>query len=116
MKPIICVVTFALGTSSPIVTPARAADATSGGEVPTAEDQSNAAEDVKVTQAIRRALVKDAGLSTAAKNVKVITARQNVTLRGSVRSAEEKARILEVARQNAGGAAVDDRLKISAKP
>ena len=41
-----------------------------GGQTKTAGDQSNNPEDLKVTQAIRQAVVKDSALTTTAKNVK----------------------------------------------
>src|SRR4051794_36368839 len=69
------------------------------GETKTPIDQSNDPADLKVTKEIRQALVKDKALSTAAKNVKVITTKGgNVTLRGPVDSAAEKANIVKVAK------------------
>ena len=120
MKPIVCVITFALGASAPVVTsaPTQGANGASNRRgvreaAATAQDQSNAPEDIKVTQAIRRALAKNASLSTAGKNVKVITAGGMVTLRGSVKSAEEKAQVLETARKNAVGASFDDLIEVA---
>src|SRR2546430_11777596 len=52
----------------------------------TSGDQSNSSPDLKITQAIRRALIKDRELSTTAKNIKVVTANGQVTLRGPVKS------------------------------
>src|ERR1051325_9064662 len=43
------------------------------GETMTSGDQSNSVADLKTTRAIRRALMKDGGLSTTAKNIKIIT-------------------------------------------
>src|SRR5438874_9702862 len=75
-------------------------------------DQSNSSADLKITQAIRRALMKDPELSTTAKNIKVITANGQVTLRGSVKTAQEKAKIDQIAKSAAGGAQIDDQLDI----
>src|SRR5205814_6887132 len=50
------------------------------GETNTSGDQSNSSADWKITQAVRRALMKDGELSTTAKNIKVITANGQVTL------------------------------------
>ena len=61
------------------------------GETQTSGDQSNSSADLKITQAIRQALIKDGELSTTAKNIKVITANVQVTLRGPVKSGQEKA-------------------------
>ena len=52
------------------------------GETKTSGDQSNSPEDLKITAAIRRAVVADDSLSATAKNVKIITANEMITLRG----------------------------------
>ena len=82
------------------------------GETKTSGDQSNSSADLKITQAIRQALMKDRELSTTAKNIKVITANGQVTLRGPVKSAQEKAKIDQLARSAAGGAQIDDQLDV----
>ena len=82
------------------------------GETKTSGDQSNNSADLKITQAIRQALMKDDGLSTTAKNIKVITTNGQVTLRGPVKSAQEKAKIDQIAKSAAGGAKIDDQLDI----
>src|SRR5437016_11887269 len=75
-------------------------------------DQSNSSADLKITQAIRQALMKDRELSTTAKNIKVITANGQVTLRGPVKSVLEKAKIDQIAKSAAGGAKIDDQLDV----
>ena len=82
------------------------------GETKTSGDQSNSSADLKITRDIRRALMKDRGLSTTAKNIKVITANGEVTLRGPVKSAQEKAKVDQLARSAAGGAKIDDQLDV----
>ena len=82
------------------------------GETKTSGDQSNSPADLKITQAIRQALMKDRELSTTAKNIKVITANGQVTLRGPVKTAQEKAKIDQLARSAAGGAQIDDQLDV----
>ena len=82
------------------------------GETKTPGDQSNSAADLKITQAIRQALMKDRELSTTAKNIKVITANGQVTLRGPVKTAQEKAKVDQIARSAAGGAQIDDQLEV----
>ncbi|HEV3100115.1 MAG TPA: BON domain-containing protein [Candidatus Udaeobacter sp.] len=82
------------------------------GETKTSGDQSNSSADLKITQAIRQALMKDRELSTTAKNIKVITANGQVTLRGPVKTAQEKARVNQLARSAAGDARVDDQLDV----
>jgi len=82
------------------------------GETKTSGDQSNSSADLKVTQAIRRALLKDRELSTTAKNIKIITANGQVTLRGPVKTAQEKAKVDQIARSAAGSAQIDDQLDV----
>jgi hyperosmotically inducible protein len=82
------------------------------GETKTSGDQSNSSADLKTTQAIRQALMKDGELSTTAKNIKVITANGLVTLRGPVRTAQEKAKIDQLAKSAAGGAKIDNQLDV----
>ena len=82
------------------------------GETKTSGDQSNSSADLKITQAIRQALMKDGELSTTAKNIKVITANGQVTLRGPVKTAQEKAKIDQIAKSAAGGSQIDDQLDV----
>jgi hyperosmotically inducible protein len=82
------------------------------GETKTSGDQSNSSADLKTTQAIRQALMKDGELSTTAKNIKVITANGHVTLRGPVKTAQEKAKIGQLAKSTAGGAQIDNQLDV----
>jgi hyperosmotically inducible periplasmic protein len=85
------------------------------GETQTSGDQSNSSADLKTTQAIRQALMKDPALSATAKNIKVITANGHVTLRGPVRTAQEKAKIDQLAKSAAGGAQIEDQLEVTNK-
>lgn len=84
------------------------------GETKTSGDQSNSSEDVKITAAIRRAVLRDHSLSMTAKNVKIITANGMVTLRGPVKSDTEKAKIVELAQSVAGNAKIDNQLEVKA--
>ena len=56
--------------------------------------------------------MKDSELSITAKNIKVITNNGQVTLRGPVRNAEEKAKINQLAKSAAGDAKIDDQLDV----
>jgi hyperosmotically inducible periplasmic protein len=85
------------------------------GETQTSGDQSNSSADLKITQAIRQALMKDGELSMTAKNIKVITANGQVTLRGPVKTAQEKAKIDQIAKSAAGGAQIEDQLEVTNK-
>ena len=79
----------------------------------TSGDQSNSSADLKITQAIRQALMKDSELSTTAKNIKVITENGQVTLRGPVKNAQEKAKVDQLAKSAAGGAPIVDQLDVN---
>jgi hyperosmotically inducible protein len=85
------------------------------GETQTSGDQSNSSADLKTTQAIRQALMKDSDLSATAKNIKVITANGHVTLRGPVKTAQEKAKIGQLAKSAAAGAQIEDQLEVTNK-
>ena len=82
------------------------------GETQTSGDQSESAEDIKITAAIRRALVADKSLTMTATNVKIITANGLVTLRGPVNTAAEKAKIAELAGKAAGKAKIENQLEV----
>ena len=82
------------------------------GESKTSGDQSNSSADLKITQAIRQALMKESELSTTAKNIKIITANGQVTLRGPVKTAQEKAKVDQIAKSAASGAQIDDQLDV----
>ena len=57
---------------------------------PTADQQKNNPSDRAITQKIRKAVLDDTSLSTYGYNIKIITQDGKVTLRGPVRSEEEK--------------------------
>ena len=83
----------------------------------TADQQKENAADRELARKIRRALVKDDALSTYAQNVKVIAIGGVVTLKGPVRSEDEKKAIVAKAVEIAGKDNVKDLLSIApAKP
>jgi hyperosmotically inducible protein len=86
----------------------RAADA------PTADQQKNNLSDRELTQKIRKAVIADKTLSTYAHNVKIIAQNGAVTLKGPVRSDDEKKTIMAKAAEIAGADKVTDQ--ISVKP
>jgi hyperosmotically inducible periplasmic protein len=75
-------------------------------------DQGNSGAETKITAAIRRGIMSDKTLSFTAKNVKVITIGNRVTLRGPVKSDQEKAAIEVLAKQTDGVSEVDDQLEV----
>jgi hyperosmotically inducible protein len=83
------------------------------GTAPTADQQSNNAGDMKVTQSVRRAIVADKSLSTNAHNVKIITQDGVVTLRGPVKNESEKGKIEAKTRAVPGVKRVDNQLEIA---
>jgi osmotically-inducible protein OsmY len=80
---------------------------------PTADNQKDDRRDRKMTADIRKAVVGDHSLSTNAHNVKIITRNGAVTLRGRVKSEEEKRSIVAKAEQVAGQGKVTDELQIA---
>lgn len=78
----------------------------------TPTDQGSSRSETSITAAIRRAVVADGSLSFGAKNVKIITVGTKVTLRGPVRSAQEKTTIEGYAKREQGVTQVDDQLEV----
>jgi hyperosmotically inducible protein len=66
-------------------------------QMPSADKQSNAKTDRDITAKVRKEIMSDKDLSTYAHNVKVITANGAVTLKGPVKSDDEKAKVAELA-------------------
>ena len=79
---------------------------------PTADQQKDNRSDREITQQIRQSLVKDKSLSTYGHNVKVITQNGQVTLKGPVRSDDEKKAIEAKATEVAGENKVTSELNI----
>jgi len=77
----------------------------------TATDQSNDPADIKMTADIRKMVVNDGSLSMMAKNVKIITIKGAVTLRGPVKTQKEKAAVESHAKQ-AGAKKISNQLEI----
>jgi hyperosmotically inducible periplasmic protein len=82
---------------------------------PTADQQPNAAADRTVTQKIRQSLIQDKELSTYAHNVKIITRNGMVTLKGPVRSEDEKKTVAAKATEIAGDSNVTNNLDVKPK-
>ena len=80
---------------------------------PTAEQQRENPNDRQLTQQIRRALVKDKSLSTSAHNVKIIAQNGTVTLKGPVKSDEEKQAIEAKATEIAGAGKVNSEIQVA---
>ena len=79
----------------------------------TSGDQAENEADRTISQNIRQAVVADDSVSTNGKNVKIITANGVVTLRGPVKSDQEKTNIGAKAQQVAGVKSVDNQVEIA---
>jgi hyperosmotically inducible protein len=79
----------------------------------TADQQKENTTDREITQKIRRALMADKTLSTYAQNVKVITQDGQVTLKGPVRSEDEKKTIEAKATEVVGAGRVTNQISIA---
>ena len=75
-------------------------------------DQAENETDRQISANVRQAVVGDNSLCTNAHNVKIVTSGGTVTLRGPVKSTEEKAAIEAKAKQVAGVTRVDNLLEI----
>jgi sporulation protein YlmC with PRC-barrel domain len=79
---------------------------------PTPLDQGNSQADVDTTAQIRKEVIAGKDMSVNAKNVKIITNRGQVTLRGPVNTAEEKRLIGDIAIRIALLKNVDNQLEV----
>ena len=82
-----------------------------GNQTLTSGNQSNSKRDIKLTSTIRRSIMKS-GLTTLAKNVKIITVNGNVTLRGPVNTEAEKEKIGSLANSVQGVNQLDNQLEV----
>jgi len=80
-------------------------------QVKTPIDQNENQADIDITAKIRKQVV-DTKMSVNAQNVKIITQNGQVTLRGPVKSEEEKKRIEEMAHSVAGADKVVSQLEV----
>jgi hyperosmotically inducible periplasmic protein len=78
----------------------------------TADQQKENRSDRDITQQIRQSIMKDKSLSTYAHNVKIVTQNGQVTLKGPVRSEDEKRAIETKAAEVAGENKVSSELNI----
>jgi osmotically-inducible protein OsmY len=110
------VIAIALSVSTMAQTPpdnskVNARDRAKG--APTADQQKENANDRQLAQKIRRALMQDKTLSSYAHNVKVIARDGQVTLKGPVRSEQEKKTVEAAATEVAGAGHVTNQISIA---
>lgn len=79
----------------------------------TADQQKENGTDRELTQKIRHALMQDKSLSTYAHNVKVIAQHGQITLKGPVRSDDEKRTVEAKAIEVAGTGNVTNQITIA---
>ena len=79
---------------------------------PTADQQKNNPSDRELTQHVRQAIMEDKSLSTYAHNVKIISQNGVVTLKGPVRSDDERRAIEAKANEVAGKEKVVNELTV----
>jgi osmotically-inducible protein OsmY len=84
-----------------------------GKDAVTADQQGSTDADRQTTRQIRKALMKDSSLSTYAHNIKIITRNGRVTLRGPVRTEDERAGIEAKAAAVAGAENVRNKLTVA---
>jgi hyperosmotically inducible protein len=81
----------------------------------TADTQKNNQGNRYLTQQIRKAVIADKTLSTYGHNVKIISQEGTVTLKGPVKSEDERKNIVAKAEQIAGAGRVTDQLSVKAQ-
>jgi hyperosmotically inducible protein len=82
---------------------------------PTASLQKGNPSDRNITKQIRQSVMKDKSLSTYAHNVKIISQNGTVTLRGPVRSDDEKRAVEAKAAEVVGQGKVTSELAVKPK-
>lgn len=80
----------------------------------TADQQKENTSDLGITREIRKELTDDKSLSTYAHNVKIITQNGTVTLKGPVRTEDEK-HMVEAKAASVSGKAVNSELSVAPK-
>jgi hyperosmotically inducible protein len=80
---------------------------------PTADQQKENSSDRETARKIRRSIVKDKSLSTDAHNIKVIAQGGTVTLKGPVKSEEEKQNVEQKAADVVGKDNVKSEIQIA---
>jgi hyperosmotically inducible protein len=107
---------LALGTTAmaqqPDNTKINKRDQDKAAQQSTPQNATATKEDLDTLKNIRKAVTGEKSLSTYAHNVKITVKNGAATLRGPVRTADEKARIEELAKAN-GATSVDNELEIA---
>lgn len=126
MKSLLCVISIvmlsmtALAAGTPVTSPPKDNSAMNkrdaNGQTLTPVDQmSGSKADVEVTRQIREVIAKDSSLSTNAHNIKIITINGMTTLRGTVNSVQERAKLASLAESVVSPTAVQNLLEVKTK-
>lgn len=115
LAPAVLAVCLFAGTGVPLALAQQPDQTDMGKGKPTADQGKNNATDLTLMQKIRKSIVADKSLSTYGHNVKVISQAGKVTLRGPVRSDDEKRTIVAHATDVAGAGNVVDELTVKPK-
>jgi hyperosmotically inducible protein len=109
-KKMLLIITLSLGAISAYSATAPRDNIPSVGTA-TADTQSKGTKhDVEVTRSLREAIMADNQLSTSAHNIKIVTVKKAIILKGRVASKAEKVKIENLARARAGDKKVYNRL------
>ena len=106
---------FLMATGQQSAAPAPDNTKMNAGDQTTADQQKEQRSDRDITKQIRQAIIHDKSLSTYAHNVKIITQDGVVTIKGPVRSEEEKKAVEAKAVEVAGEGKVNNQLDIKPK-
>lgn len=80
----------------------------------TADDQGSTTQrDTELTRQVRERIMQDGGLSTAAKNITIVTVGGRITLSGTVATQAEKAKVESIAKTVSGASSVTNQTVIS---
>ncbi len=82
---------------------------------PTADNQKNNKSDIQITADIRKSIMAEKSFSTYAHNVKIVTRHGAVTLKGPVRTDEEKTSVEAKAKEVAGADKVTSQITVVPK-
>ena len=106
------VATYAQDQATPPSSAAPDNSARNKAQSKTADNQNENTSDRTITQKIRRAITADSSLSTYAHNVKIVTQDGQVTLKGPVRSEDEKQMIASKAAEVVGADKITNQLTV----
>ncbi|MFZ6656451.1 BON domain-containing protein [Undibacterium sp. TJN19] len=78
----------------------------------TPEDQFNSPEDRNLLAAVRRSVIDDKSLSMMAHNIKIMVDAGKVTLRGPVKTADEKLKVEKIVQAVKGVSSINNSLDV----